>query len=278
MRKHIFLLIVVSFCCSFLGCENAKSHTELAEKNNVTKKMIWWGVMSFELNIGDKIIHFDPFFRIHRRGDYIFCSNQFSDHSSISTKERILSISPNFKKIYEPANCRVSKTLAPYTIVMNKGDIFENEDYWVKAFYGYEATEKDIFFLIYSKKADIWFLHGGDANDPAIDHFKAAFREVLPRKIDYYLCTLGKLSVEHIKELIIEFEPHFVIPAHYPFYIIDITDEETKVQFPDENVPYLRPHYSVENFMSEINKTIKDNKLNTEIIQLHPGEELELKR
>ncbi len=77
----ICLLVFISL---FVGCKNESISKEKTMVVKPINKMIWWGVMSFEINVQDKIMHLDPFFRIHRRADYIFCSNQFTDHSSIS--------------------------------------------------------------------------------------------------------------------------------------------------------------------------------------------------
>ncbi|RKX96108.1 MAG: hypothetical protein DRP84_02125 [Spirochaetes bacterium] len=280
MKKYrlssMLLLVLISMfilcsLCGFIFRAKEQSHF-----SHNPPKIIWWGVMSFEINVEDVIMHVDPFFRIHRRGDYILCSNQYPDHSSVSTKERILSISPNLKIILEPDNCKSSETLRPYTKNFVNGDVFEDDNFYVKAFYGFVSTPKDLIFLIYSKKADIWILHGGDATDCTYDSFREAFAEIKPKRIDYYLCTLGKISIDYIKELVKEFEPKVLIPAHYPYYIIDITDDSSRVQFPEEGVPYLRPEYSVEEFMSILNKWIAQEEIDTTITQVRPGEELYL--
>ena len=70
-----------------------------------------------------------------------------------------------------------------------------------------------------------------------------------------------------------EFEPEYLIPAHYPYYIVDITDEETIAQFPQENVPYLRPAYGIDYFINEMQEWIDRNSLSTKILKLRPGEE-----
>ncbi len=58
--------------------------------------------------------------------------------------------------------------------------------------------------------------------------------------------------MERIIELVREFQPRLLIPGHYPFEIIDITDEETTAEYPGREVPYLRPEYSVETFAERL--------------------------
>jgi len=241
-----------------------------------TRLMIWWGVMAFEIEINGVIMHVDPFFRIHRRADYILCSNQFTDHSSPSTKERILDVSPGLKIILEPGNCRASPRLAPLTRPFSRGEVYEDEFFWIKAFYGFEYTEHDLAFLIRDKQTGLWFFHGGDANNPAYEAIREAFAEAAPRRVDYYLCTLGKISIDRIQQIVLDFQPRYLVPAHYPYMITDITDEATVVQFPEEGVPYLRPSYSIEYFVNTMKTFIAEKGIGTRLLLPRPGEEIAL--
>jgi len=67
-----------------------------------------------------------------------------------------------------------------------------------------------------------------------------------------------------------------LIPGHYPFEIIDITDEETTAEYPGRDVPYLRPEYSVETFAERLLGVIDREELDTRLVLLRPGEVLDL--
>ncbi|MBU1864106.1 MAG: hypothetical protein KKH94_10620 [Candidatus Omnitrophica bacterium] len=266
----LIMLIVLGIT----ACRSQKVHD--IQKVKIVREVqtiTWWGVMSFEININNIILHIDPCFLIHRRGDYVLCSHRFTDHSGIGTKGRILTVSPNLKIIIEPENCPTTDKLMPYTKHFSKGDIFEDEYFWIKGFCGFQESEDGITYLVYDKQMGLWFFHGGDAaTHRAYEDTQAAFREVAPEKIDYYFCPLGKISIENIKQIVLEFKPRYLIPGHYPYYVMDFSESGTTVDL-FESSPYARPEYSSDYFIKTMERWIKKNRLDTKVLVLKPGAE-----
>jgi len=131
--------------------------------------VIWWGVMGFEVALGELTVHFDPFFRFHRAADYVLCTNRFTDHCSRSTLDRIMDVSGEggVRSVLTPENAVVSDRVRDVQRAMSPGDSFRRDGLYVRAFRGFETTESDLIYFLRHEDTGLTVVHGGTRTSPA---------------------------------------------------------------------------------------------------------------
>lgn len=168
----------------------------------------WLGWANFLVKASDKIIYFDPFFKIEEKADLILCSHAHPDHSD---KEVIEAARKEDTVVI--GNEEVAQNISDVEII-KVGESKEVQGIKIEAVYAYNLNIPN-----HKKGTDTGFivtLEGKRIYHSADTDFIEEMKEI--KDIDLALLPVGgtyTMDTEQALEAIKTIQPKVVIPMHY---------------------------------------------------------------